>query len=81
MATIGDVDAALAKISVGDRLIPVRVQLKGDVQNDINRIAALRLTTATGVSVPLSAVALPGSTSSNVTPWSSASDNLCVTFQ
>jgi multidrug efflux pump subunit AcrB len=57
VATIGDVDAALAKVSVGDRLIPVRVQLKDDVQDDINQIAALRLTTATGASVPLSAVA------------------------
>ncbi|HQY43208.1 MAG TPA: efflux RND transporter permease subunit [Paracoccaceae bacterium] len=57
VATIGDIDAALAKVSVGDRLIPVRVQLKGDVQSDINRIAALRINTATGASVPLSAVA------------------------
>jgi multidrug efflux pump subunit AcrB len=57
VATIGDIDVALAKISLDDRQIPIRVQLSGEVQNDINRIAALRLTTAGGVSVPLSAVA------------------------
>ncbi|MCX8509290.1 MAG: efflux RND transporter permease subunit, partial [Rhodobacteraceae bacterium] len=52
-----DVDAALAKMSIDNRQIPIRVQLANDVQKDINRIAALRLTTATGASVPLSAVA------------------------
>lgn len=57
VATIGDVDAALAKVSLDSRQIPVRVKLKGDVQDDINRIAALRLTTAKGSTVPLSAVA------------------------
>jgi multidrug efflux pump subunit AcrB len=57
IATIGDNDVALAKISLDDRLIPVRVKLSGSVQDDINRIAALRLTTASGISVPLSAVA------------------------
>ncbi len=57
VATIGDVDAALAKVSMDSRLIPVRVELTETVQKDINRIAALRITTATGASVPLSAVA------------------------
>jgi multidrug efflux pump subunit AcrB len=57
VATIGDVDAALAKVSVDDRLIPVRVQLTEDVRGDIGRISALRVTTATGESVPLNAVA------------------------
>jgi multidrug efflux pump subunit AcrB len=57
VATIGDIEAALAKISVGDRQIPVRVQLRDDIKGDINRIAALRVTTATGATVPLSAVA------------------------
>jgi len=57
VATIGDVDAALAKVSVDNRLIPVRIQLTDDVQKDIGRLSALRLSTATGASVPLSAVA------------------------
>ena len=57
VATIGDVEQALAKVSMDNRLIPVRIQLSDAVQKDVNRIAALRLTTATGASVPLSAVA------------------------
>ncbi|MBP7002877.1 efflux RND transporter permease subunit [Amaricoccus sp.] len=57
VATIGDIDAALAKVSVDDRLIPVRVQLSEDVRTDIGRIAALKVTTASGATVPLNAVA------------------------
>ncbi|MFN3642861.1 MAG: efflux RND transporter permease subunit [Gemmobacter sp.] len=57
VATIGDYDAALAKVSVDDRLIPVRVQLGGDVKTDIASLGALRVRTATGGTVPLNAVA------------------------
>ena len=57
IAMIGDIDAGLAKMSIDNRQIPVRVQLADAVQTDIGRIAALRVTTATGASVPLSAVA------------------------
>jgi hydrophobe/amphiphile efflux-1 (HAE1) family protein len=57
VATIGDVDAALAKLSIDDRLIPVRVQLNAESRQDLDRIAALKLTTNTGATVPLSAVA------------------------
>ncbi len=57
VATIGDVDAALAKLSIDNRLIPVRVQLNASTRSDLNRIAALKITTASGASVPLSAVA------------------------
>ncbi len=57
VATIGDFDGALAKVSIGDRLIPVRVQLSDAVTSDLRRLAALRVQTATGVSVPLSSVA------------------------
>ncbi len=57
VATIGDFDAALAKLSIDNRLIPVRVQLRDEWRKDLSRIAALRLTTATGASVPLSSVA------------------------
>ena len=57
VATIGDIDASLAKVSIDDRLIPVRVQLRGDLKTDIGRLGALRLTTNTGASIPLSAVA------------------------
>ncbi|MDP3264546.1 MAG: efflux RND transporter permease subunit [Tabrizicola sp.] len=57
VATIGDFDAALAKLSIDDRLIPVRVRLADAWRKDLSRIAALQLTTATGATVPLSAVA------------------------
>lgn len=57
IATIGDVDAALAKVSLDDRLIPVRVQLRGDLREDVTRLGALRIATATGGTVPLNAVA------------------------
>ena len=57
VATIGDVDAALAKLSIENRLIPVRVRLNDSVREDLNRIAALKITTPTGLSVPLSTVA------------------------
>ncbi len=57
VATIGDVESSLAKLSIDNRLIPVRVQLSDTTFKDIARIAALRVNTATGASVPLSAVA------------------------
>jgi multidrug efflux pump subunit AcrB len=57
VATIGDVDAALGKLSIDNRLVPIRVQLDPAARNDIARIAALKVPTGTGASVPLSAVA------------------------
>ncbi|WP_210527185.1 efflux RND transporter permease subunit [Rubellimicrobium arenae] len=57
VATIGDVDQALAKVSIDNRLIPVRVQLTDTARDDLARIGALRIPTASGGSVPLNAVA------------------------
>jgi len=57
VATIGDVDAALAKLSLDNRLIPVRVRLADASRESLARIANLKLTTGTGAQVPLSAVA------------------------
>jgi multidrug efflux pump subunit AcrB len=57
VATIGDVDAALAKLSVDNRLIPVRVRLADSARGDLARIEALRVPIAGGGSVPLTAVA------------------------
>ncbi len=57
IATIGDVDAALAKLSADDRLLPVRVQLNLNFRQDLARLKNLRVPTATGASVPLQAVA------------------------
>ncbi|MGL5008855.1 MAG: efflux RND transporter permease subunit, partial [Paracoccaceae bacterium] len=57
VATIGDVDAALAKLSIDNRLIPVRVRLNDATREDLVRIGNLQLQTATGRTVPLSSVA------------------------
>ncbi|NEY89309.1 efflux RND transporter permease subunit [Tabrizicola oligotrophica] len=57
IATIGDLDAALAQLAIDDRLIPVRVQLANVSREDLHRIAALKVQTTTGALVPLSAVA------------------------
>jgi multidrug efflux pump subunit AcrB len=43
VATIGDVDAALAKISLDNRQIPIRVQLDPVYRSDIDRIGNLRM--------------------------------------
>ncbi|MGK9051907.1 efflux RND transporter permease subunit [Neorhizobium petrolearium] len=57
VATIGDVDANLAKISLDDRQIPIRVQASLDVRRDLAAIRALKIKTAAGASVPLYNVA------------------------
>jgi hydrophobic/amphiphilic exporter-1 (mainly G- bacteria), HAE1 family len=57
VATIGDISGNLAKFNAGDRLIPIRVQLTEASRGDLNFIEALNLTTASGGTVPLSAVA------------------------
>ena len=57
VATTGDVDAALTKISLDDRLIPIRVQTSLDVRRDLQAIGALKLRTASGATVPIDSVA------------------------
>jgi multidrug efflux pump subunit AcrB len=57
IATIGDIDANLAKISLDDRQIPIRVQASLDVRRDLASIRALKIKTTTGASVPLYSVA------------------------
>jgi multidrug efflux pump subunit AcrB len=57
VASIGDFDAALAKVSIDNRQIPVRVELDAATREDLARIRALRVPTATGATVPLASVA------------------------
>ena len=57
VATIGDFDSALAKVSIDDRQIPVRVQVDESVKADLARLGALRVPTTRGGTVPLAAVA------------------------
>lgn len=57
VATIGDVDAALAKINLDDRQIPIRVQASVDMRRDLAALRALKVQTASGGTVPLATVA------------------------
>ncbi|MBA3910228.1 MAG: ABC transporter permease [Rhodobacter sp.] len=56
VATIGDTSAALGKLSIDNRLVPIRVQLDEASRGDLARISALKIMTSVGP-VPLSAVA------------------------
>jgi hydrophobe/amphiphile efflux-1 (HAE1) family protein len=59
VATIGDVGPALAKFDVGDRLVPVRVQLNEDARSNWQVLEQLKIPVAggRGGSIPLAAVA------------------------
>jgi multidrug efflux pump subunit AcrB len=57
LATLGDLDQNLAKFNMGDRQIPIRVQLDPAARDDVETIRNLRVMTATGASVPLKSVA------------------------
>jgi multidrug efflux pump subunit AcrB len=56
VATIGDVSAALGKLSIDNRLIPIRVQLDEASRDNLARISALKVMSTNGP-VPLAAVA------------------------
>ena len=53
VATIGDFDAALAKLSIDNRLIPIRVQLDDAARERPRAHLALKVPTAPGATVPL----------------------------
>jgi multidrug efflux pump subunit AcrB len=57
VATIGDFGPLLAKFKLGDRQIPIRVQIPEASRTRFDEISNLRVNTSTGASVPLSAVA------------------------
>ncbi|MEM8972789.1 MAG: efflux RND transporter permease subunit, partial [Pseudomonadota bacterium] len=57
IATIGDVGPALARFNAKDRQIPIRVQMEEAARSDLQLLQALKVPTATGGSVPLSAIA------------------------
>lgn len=57
VATIGDVSANLPKFTVGDRQIPIRVQIDRTQRGDIDLLENLTVPTAMGTPVPLGAVA------------------------
>ncbi|MBD9373348.1 efflux RND transporter permease subunit [Rhizobium sp. ARZ01] len=57
VATIGDIDSQLSKMSLDGRLIPIRVQVDRDFRGDLGAIRNLKIKTASGQVVPLSSVA------------------------
>jgi hydrophobe/amphiphile efflux-1 (HAE1) family protein len=57
VATLGDIDANLAKFNAGDRLIPIRVELPEESRAHVGLLKALRVATAAGGAVPLETVA------------------------
>ena len=57
IATIGDIGAYLAKFDVGERQVPIRVQLHEPVRADRQTPESLKVATAAGAAVPLIAVA------------------------
>ncbi len=57
IATIGDIDANVAKFSDRERRIPIRVRLPEDQRQDLDVIGQLQVPTAQGGSTPLSSVA------------------------
>ncbi len=57
VATLGDIDANLAKFNAGDRLVPIRVQLDESARSRMGLLQGLRVPTANGGSTPLAVVA------------------------
>ena len=57
IATIGDIDANVAKFSEGERRIPIRVRLPDRSRTDLQVIGDLQVPTAGGGMTPLSSVA------------------------
>ena len=57
VATLGDIDANLAKFNAGDRLIPIRVELDEAARARVGLLQDLRVATNGGATTPLSVVA------------------------
>ena len=57
VATVGDIDANVAKFNEGERRIPIRIRLPKNARADIQRIASLRVPTASGGTTTLDSVA------------------------
>ena len=57
VATIGDFGPLLAKFSIDDRQVPIRVQIPEKSRSSLSEISNLRVVNQLGVAVPLSTVA------------------------
>ncbi|MBU6268576.1 MAG: efflux RND transporter permease subunit [Sphingomonadales bacterium] len=57
VATMGEIDAGVAKYSAGEQRLPIRVRLPESARNDLGAIAALRVPTRSGGTTPIASVA------------------------
>ena len=57
LALIGDRNSDLAKFDLGDRQIPIRVQIEPQQRSNLDTLRNLRVPSSSGAKVPLSAVA------------------------
>ena len=57
IATVGDIDANVAKLDEGERRIPIRVRLPADARADVAEIESLRVPTGSGGVTTLDTVA------------------------
>jgi hydrophobe/amphiphile efflux-1 (HAE1) family protein len=57
IATLGDIEQNMAKFSLSDRQVPIRVSLVENARADIDMLSNLPVPTASGGSVPLKVVA------------------------
>ncbi|MEI6440785.1 MAG: efflux RND transporter permease subunit [Alphaproteobacteria bacterium] len=57
IATVGDIDANVAKLTAGERRVPIRIRLPATSRSDLAQIRALRVPTAGGGLTTLDAVA------------------------
>lgn len=57
VATVGDIDANVAKLTDGERRLPIRLRLPAGARADLEAIRALRIPTSTGGVTTLGAVA------------------------
>jgi HAE1 family hydrophobic/amphiphilic exporter-1 len=68
VATIGDIEANMAKLDIDDRQVPIRVQLETAARSDLEILQITTVTGAAGLPVPLLAVAdvVPGQGPSSI---------------
>ncbi|MDO8900705.1 MAG: efflux RND transporter permease subunit [Phenylobacterium sp.] len=57
VATVGDIDANVAKMTIEERRLPIRLRLPAEARTDLEAIRSLRIPTATGGVTTLGAVA------------------------
>jgi hydrophobic/amphiphilic exporter-1 (mainly G- bacteria), HAE1 family len=57
VATIGDIDANVPKLTDGERRVPIRIRLPSQARTNIDMIRNLQVPTASGATTPLSSVA------------------------